>query len=116
MERRAKAACEAIAAAGHGVLEIEWRKSRDYGLCPAVIWQGQKAAHASGCGYDKLSAVLASFLRFLDPEAWRASGAGVRSVQDRMAAAGWTLEHTANGRAYDVFTLTRTTTNDAPTQ
>lgn len=108
IEKRAYAACQEIHAQGYGNLRIEWRKSREYGRCPAVLWNGEKAAHAGGCGYDKESAVLTEFLCWLPGfDCSGCSGAGVRTLTDRLAGAGWQLVHIYNGKAEDEYTISR---------
>jgi len=109
-EQRQKTFADNLTANGGGTINIEWRKSRDYGYCPAVLnYRGEKIAYASGCGYNKLSAVLVEALSFLLPDRALAgcSGAGERSVTDRLADHGWKLERTANGNTFDSFHLSR---------
>ena len=109
-EKRAQAFCAAAVKNGETTLNVEWRKSRDWGHCPAVInGRGEKIGYASGCGYDKLSAALVDALFFLLPDNGLRglSGAGLSSVQRRLKEHGWTLEQTANGDTYDAFWLTR---------
>jgi len=114
-EKRAQAFCRSAVENGQTTLNVEWRKSRDYGYCPAVLnWNGEKIAYASGCGYDKLSAVLVEALSFLFPDCTDAggslrgcSGAGLSTVTRRLKEHGWTLEQTANGQTFDAFKLTR---------
>jgi len=115
LETRAARALEHLTEPGTAEsFTVEWRKSRTWGNI-AVIETGRgKAAEASGCGYDKLSACVVEYLRQLpDPAAVQAirgcSGAGIRSVIDRLAEVGWNLEHVHNGRAEDGFRLSRIT-------
>jgi predicted dehydrogenase len=109
-ERRARAFCEAIRAGNVRHFTVEWIKSKTWGLCPRIRWQGDKVAHASGCGYDKHSTVLALALHWLpeDPEHQHtiacAAGSGVSSIRDILAGYGWTLE-TQEGRAEDFHTI-----------
>ena len=107
MERRAQEACQRIEANGSMDFAVYWARSSTWGLCPRIEWHGKKAAHASGCGYDKLSAVLADFLHPLVPEVGGLGGAGVGSVIRRMAAHGWKLEHVYEGSTEDGFTITK---------
>ena len=113
MERRAAALCAELTQCGGGTVDIDWAKSATWGLCPRVLWRGEKAAHASGCGYCKESTVLAEALRFLGatPEARmairRTGGAGVSSVEDALKAQGWRLTKVASGKMYDAFTVRR---------
>lgn len=106
-ERRAAEACRYFERFGGGEFAVVWKKSALYGRCPSIAWRGEKAAYASGCGYDKLSAVLCEFLRTLVAEgALRGcSGAGLQTVQDRLAGAGWELTRTYDGTAEDGFQL-----------
>jgi len=71
LERRAHAACDEIrryAANGDAFHFVAyWKRSAMWGLSPSIAFYGDKAAHASGCGYDKLSAVVAEFLSPLVP-------------------------------------------------
>lgn len=107
MERRAQEACQRIEANGSMDFAVYWAKSNVWGRCPRIEWRGKKAAHASGCGYDKLSAVLVDFLYPLVPELAGCSGAGVSRVIQRMAEHGWILEHAYEGRTEDGFTITK---------
>lgn len=86
---------------------VYWAKSNVWGLRPRIEWHGKKAARASGCGYDKLSAVLVDFLHPLVPEVAGCSGAGVGSVIQRMAEHGWKLEHVYEGKTEDGFRIAR---------
>ena len=105
IERRAKQACAEIARDKSGDLQVLWARSRDWGFCPRIEYRGRKVAHTSGCGYDKLSQVLADFLRFLVPEVWACGGAGVSRVIAVMRQHGWDLTYVYNGNREDFFTL-----------
>ena len=109
MEQRAYVACQSIKAGNLTQFAVTWSKSRTWGLCPRIEYRGEKAAHASGCGYDKLSAVLAMFLMWLDDReagsVGGCGGAGVREVQTRLAAIGWKLTHSYDGKAEDGFEI-----------
>ena len=116
LEKRAAADCERIERNGEATIVVEWSKSRTWGFCPRIdnmygLERG-KAAYASGCGYDKLSAVLCEYLVWLVPDVAHSSGAGVSSVKDRLAAAGWTLTAVASTKTSDVFTLERKETDN----
>lgn len=112
-ERRAAAMCATIAKAGSGTVEIEWKRSATWGLCPRIMFNGEKVAHASGCGYDKRSAVLAEALCHLgttDEQRHRiasTSGCGESSTAAALAECGWTLECIHNGRTVEVYKLER---------
>jgi len=84
-----------------------WRPSRTWGRVAVILWRGEKAAEASGCGYDKESACLVAFLYPLVKEVGGCGGAGLRTVQDRLSGAGWLLEHTYDGKAEDGYRITR---------
>jgi len=110
METRAFNFCERLKRNDGGTVNVEWRKSRDYGHCPAAFnWHGEKIAYASGCGYDKISAVLSDALSFLAPEGERihCHGHGLNALTRRLAECGWKLEQTANGNTFDSFSLSR---------
>jgi len=94
--------------------EVRWVRSQQWGYNPSITTREGKAAHASGCGYDKLSAVLADFLRFLykpGTDEYRAicakNSAGLSAVQDQLKELGWNLEQTFNGQVEDGFKLSR---------
>ena len=108
-EREAIAACEAIKANGSGSFRIVWVKSRTWGHNPNVKYNGYTVGKASGCGYDKESAALADFLRFLAPDGnvYAASGAGFGAVVRVLDEAGWTLEKTYSGKSEDGYSITR---------
>jgi len=108
MERRAKNFCDDLTRYDGGTVNVEWRKSSCYGYCPAVMYNGEKVAYASGCGYDKISAALAEALHFLIPDGLHGcSGCGVSTVKARLAEHGWSMEQTASGDTFDAFRLTR---------
>lgn len=114
MQKRAKSACEEIARYGSSNFSVEWKKSRTWGRCPRIMHRGKKAAHASGYGYDKLSAVLVGFLGWLVPgHLNRCYGAGVRSVQEKLKEAGWMLEHLYEDNSKDGFRISRIITEEA---
>ena len=101
-------------------LGLVWRKSRTWGLCPSLeTLGGTRLAYASGCGYDKESAALAEGLRFLGAteaevgQIHGCGGCGLGSITEKLAACGWKLEKTHNGRTEDGFTVSRTA---APTR
>ena len=116
MEKRATAACGKIKDYGSYDFQVIWKKSCTWGWCPSIYYRGKKAAYASGCGYDKLSAVLCDFLAPLIPEdsdfRGLGSGAGLSTVQSRLDELGWTLEHVYDGRNEDGFRITRKVAND----
>ena len=111
LEKRAKAMCDDLRRHEGAHLTVEWKRSAMYGSNPSLEWCGAVVARASGCGYCKLSTVLAESLRFLgrtDEEQmsiWRTGGAGVFSVQNALAAIRWTLEGVASSRTSDSYVL-----------
>lgn len=110
LERRALDFCNSIKTNERGTVNVEWKKSSCYGHCPSAMnWNGEKIAYASGCGYDKLSAVLSDALAFLAPEGERlhCHGYGLSAVVRKLESWGWKLEQTANGKTFDSFSLSR---------
>ena len=109
LDRVAFAACETIAArAAEGEtvhFSVRWNKSRPWGNCPAVYWHGERAAYASGCGYEKRSAVLAEFLRFLAPNGLAGGGAGFGSLQEELRGLGYALECSFEGQTEEGYTI-----------
>jgi hypothetical protein len=108
METRAHRACETIKEGERYVIHVEWRRSRAYGLCPAIETYEGKAAYAGGCGYDKLSAVLCEFLCWLSPRGYlESSAAGESAVVAELAELGYKLSHIAGTRTVDIFEIRR---------
>lgn len=107
MEARARAACANYAQNDGGSFAVIWSRSNTWGFCPRIDYHGEKAAHASGCGYDKLSAVVSEFLHHLAPSVRGTGGAGIQTVQSRARVDGWELSHDYNGKQEDGFTLRR---------
>ena len=114
LEKRALAYCETLKRNGGGTVSVVWSKSATWGMCPRVEnYNGEKVAHASGCGYCKHSAVLAESLCWLGEteeeqhSIGRKSSAGVSSVRHALAAIGWELESIGRWKTYDVHTLKR---------
>lgn len=110
-QKRAKAALSVLTETGttHH-FQVIWKKSRTWGFCPSISYRGAKAAHASGCGYDKLSGVLAEYLSQLPDQkaanaVARCGGAGLNSVVSALAEHGWKLVHTYDGNSEDGFTI-----------
>jgi hypothetical protein len=109
IEQRAHNACVYFAEIEHGSFQVIWKKSRTWGSIPSISWHGGKASIASGCGYDKLSAVVAYFLQYLPgaAEVVLHAGAGISSVQKCLLSYGWQLKHTYNGKTEDGFELVK---------
>ncbi len=116
LERRAKTMCDGFRAQYEKddgpLIVVKWTKSRTWGMCPS-IYDGDRVAYASGCGYDKLSAVLAEALRWMGetPELRvaisRSSGVGVSRVQETLRAAGWDLRAGYTDSTTDTYSLIR---------
>jgi len=110
LEKRAKVACEGILENNGGDFGIEWRDSRMWGLIAVITnYRGEKAAEASGCGYDKESQVLANFLEFLCPSVISTGGAGYSAVQRACLKDGWVIERTASGKKFNGFRIEKLT-------
>lgn len=109
LEKRALAACQEIEREGTGSFAVVWKKSRDYGQCPSISnWHGEKVAHASGCGYDKQSAVLVDLLCWLAPRrVLKSHGAGLRSLQAELRELGWELACDYDGKTEEGYTISR---------
>lgn len=97
---------------GDTVFSIEWRKSKMWGHNPVIESHEGKMCNVSGCGYCKLSTALAEVLCFLFPvdseefnDIRSKGGTGENSVISTMKKHGWTLEKTASGKSFDVYTI-----------
>ena len=113
-EKRAIAFCEQLKAYDGGTVAVDWKRSAMYGMNPVIEHDGGKCCNISGCGYDKLSAALASVLCFLFPIGSDAyndiasqQGAGESSIRDTLSKHGWKLDKTASGKTYDGYNLSR---------
>lgn len=116
LERRAKAMCDGFRAQydkdDGPLVVVKWTKSRTWGMCPS-IYDGERVAYASGCGYDKLSAVLSEALCWMGttPELRMAiaccGGSGVFMVQGALRAAGWDLRAGYTDSTTDTYSLIR---------
>jgi hypothetical protein len=107
LEKRAKSACEMFARDNGGDFSLKWTPSKTWGSTAGCYHYGEKCSLASGCGYDKQSQVIADFLRFLVPDVWRCGGVGFSACVRAMAAGGWTLECTYNGKSEEGYKLTK---------
>lgn len=119
-------------------IEINWTKSRTWGYCPtaSAMWltsagwgAWNNMAHASGCGYDKASTVIAEVCNaLLSGMLYRrrharknipygvnlkktffptfAGGVGVSCYYDIARFLGGKLEHVASGKTYDKYVFT----------
>ena len=113
MEARAKAMCAVLNREGEGTFTIEWR-SGDGGRNPALLRDGKKCAHITGCGFEKESCALVDALVFLLPEGSegriklaQAGGTGFESVRKILNNAGWILNLTQCGKTTDSYLLRR---------
>lgn len=113
-EQRAEKYCAQLIANDGGTVAVDWKKSAMYGMNPVIEYHGGKCCNISGCGYDKLSAALASVLCFLFPVGSdeynaiaRLGGSGESSVQTQLEKLGWKLAKSASGKTYDVYDLSR---------
>lgn len=123
------------------VISIEWSNSRTWGACPTASYEvyyangkmsrKQNAAHASGCGYDKESTVVAQVFNMtclgmatkrLKSAAGKKSkpygvysttsgvffdgGIGMSCYRTIAEWLGGKMEHTSSSRNFDVYTFT----------
>ena len=108
LEKRAREFCRHVEQSDREVtIRIEWKKSRMWGSCPRIEWCGDLVTRASGCGYDKESAVLAELLLHLVPDVAKCSGAGVDSVIRCMGDNGWDLKKVYSGISEDGYEIRR---------
>lgn len=125
---RAEAAPDIRAA----VIDVEWNNSATWGKCPNAEIRGERtvtSARASGCGYDKESAAIASaananseIMRILYKHAeqggtfpysvhtWAGlpsfdGGCGVSCFYNVFEACGYKWLDVAHGKNYDVYRL-----------
>ena len=109
-EKRALALCETIKTLDPGEtfgIHVEWINSRTWGANPRILFRGEKVTNVSGCGYCKLSACLASALRFLDDSVDLGHGAGESTVITGLARIGYRLNRVSSGRMHDSYTIER---------
>ena len=113
---------------------VEWHKSRTWGMNPRARVAAKSCAtygSASGCGYDKESAAIASALN-QNPETLKilydhaeagetfpygvdvwaglpsfAGGCGVSCFYSIFEACGYTFRQVASGKMFDVYEITR---------
>lgn len=113
---------------------VEWHKSRTWGMNPRARVSAERVAtygSASGCGYDKQSAAIASafnqnpeILKILYDHAEAgeafpygvntfaglpsfAGGCGVSCFYQIFEACGYTFRQVASGKMFDVYEITR---------
>ena len=113
---------------------VEWRKNRTWGMNPRARVAAERVAtygSASGCGYDKESAAIASALN-QNPETLKilydhaeaggtfpygvdvwtglpsfAGGCGVSCFYEIFSACGYTFRQVASGEMFDAYEITR---------
>lgn len=113
-------------------IDVEWKKSAVWGYNPTAEITGQQrrtSGHASGCGYDKQSAAIASAAN-VNPEIMRIlykhaenggvfpysvntwaglpyfdGGCGVSCFYNVFDACGYSWVDVAHGKIYDVYRL-----------
>ena len=91
------------------VFSIEWRPSAMYGNTAVICDSyGDKAAAATGCGYDKESLALADFLQFLCPSAAHKGGFGFSSIEAAVIKDGYTIFRLARARCLVTFVIRKT--------
>lgn len=119
IEKRAQGFCQTLLQYDGGTINVGWKRSAMYGHTPVVMDRGGKCTSISGCGYDKLSAALASVLCFLFPVGCSAyneiaslGGCGENSVISKLASYGWNLERTASGSTFDCYRLSKASGKD----
>lgn len=125
---------EEVEAPAAASVVVEWHKSRTWGENPCARVAAERVAtygSASGCGYDKESAAIASALN-QNPEilkilynhaeaggvfpygvdVWAglpsfAGGCGVSCFYSIFEACGYTFRQVASGKMFDVYEITR---------
>jgi hypothetical protein len=106
-EYAAKSACITFKANDGGEFRLIWTPSKQWGHTAKTEHRGRRTGFASGCEYDKQSAVIADFLRFLVPECHQNGGAGLNSIQNTLLKHGWRLSQTYNGKSEEGYILSR---------
>lgn len=88
-------------------IAVEFHQNRTWGSCPHVFFGGHDTpiASATGCGYDKESAALASAFEHIVPEASKAHGAGVPALQEILLKHGFQLELVGWGPSFNCYSL-----------
>lgn len=138
--KRSAARLEKLAAAENACavnsfdVSVEFNRSRVWGWCPRATvraWASVSEGYASGCGYDKESAAIASAMND-NPEIMRIlydhaesgepfpysvhtfagvpsfdGGCGVSCFREVFAACGFEFRQVASGRTFNAYTATR---------
>jgi hypothetical protein len=116
--------CKTIKSCGTTDFDVEWVKSQAWGHAPTIRFHGEKLDSITGCGFDKLSTLLANCLRWLaveDPKSyyvgdaypeeyyqiWKCGGAGVGPLEDALKKQGWELKRTYTNNSWDGFSVER---------
>lgn len=111
-------------------ISIDWKRSQTWGLNPTAtlqVWTkdgySSYTAKASGCGYCKESAVIASVLNQclslrkliinnsniqsygISGDHFSTGGVGVSSLQDAFSVLGYELKSVASGKLYNVYSI-----------
>lgn len=127
-------AVEEVEAPAAVSVSVEWHNSRTWGMNPRARVAAERVVtygSASGCGYDKLSAAVASafnqnpeILKILYDHAeagesfpygvtvWAGlpsfdGGCGVSCFYSIFEACGYTFRQVASGKAFDMYEITR---------
>lgn len=107
LEQRAVNFCRAIERTGKGAFTVEEKPSRTWGYIPSISTHEGTAARASGCGYDKRSAVLAQFLGSLGGRIASTDAAGEAAVIAACREQGWELAQVGGSKRSTTYTITR---------
>lgn len=115
VEKRAKNYCDHLNEYNGGRIEVNWKKSRTWGMNPVITdYSGDKCTNVSGCGYCKLSTALADCLCFLFPvgsENYKrvayTAGTGESSFIHAMQESGWHVDKVYANENTDVYDLKR---------
>lgn len=117
LQKRAAYALSGLSQDSPNVFTVEWRKSSTWGRIAVICnHHGEKVAEASGCGYDKLSAVIADYLMwapFISTEdSARIAGLGgtgygnLQSVINE--STGLDIKQLSSGKTSDTFQVSVT--------
>lgn len=107
LEERAANFCRSVERTGGGVFTVEEKPSRTWGYIPSISTHEGVAARASGCGYDKRSAVLAQLLVPLGGRIGKTEGAGESAVVAACREQGWELAQVGGSKRSTTYTITR---------